>query len=277
MNFIKKIFSNSSGIIGAVLVLLFIIVATAAPLIAPYDPVKMHPADSLRSPDSTYWAGTDQFGRDIFSRLVYGARISLFVAVTSILISASVGGLLGTVLGYVGGNLDIIGMRFVDMMMAFPSLIMALIMVVFLGNSIQNIIIAITIAFTPVFIRIVRGSAITLKKKEFCLAAKASGAGTSWIIYYHIMPNIFPLLLTQSTLSFSKAIMFESALSFLGLGVQPPIPSWGGMIGTGRQFMSLAPWVVIAPGLGISIIVIGLNLLGDRLRDITDPYLRGRK
>lgn len=277
MSIISKIFSNISGIVGASLVLIYVISAIAAPLAAPYNPYEMDHINSLRSPDSSYWAGTDQFGRDIFSRIIYGARISLFLAVTSMLLSAIFGGVLGAVLGYVGGKADLIVMRFVDILMSFPSLILALTLVAFMGASLRNIIIAIAIPFTPVFVRMGRSAAIPIKEEEYCKASKASGASIPWIIYHHVLPNVFPLLLTQTTLSFSKAIIFESSLSFLGLGVQPPLASWGQMLGAGRQFMTLAPWIAIAPGLAISIVVIGLNLLGDTLRDVADPHLQNTR
>lgn len=256
------------------MVLIYIVAAILAPVITPYNPTKTHSVDSLRPPNSKYWAGTDQFGRDILTRLIYGARISLFIAVTSILIATIIGGLVGAILGYLRGSVELLTMRLVDILMAFPSLVLALLLVAFFGISIHNIIIAIAIPFTPVFIRMARSATIPLKERGFCKAAEASGASTFRIIYRHLIPNIFPILISQSTLSFSKAILFEASLSFLGLGVQPPTPSWGQMIGNGRQFMSLAPWLTIIPGVTIAIIVISLNLLGDTLRDIFDPYLR---
>lgn len=277
MRILRRILFSPSGFVGSVVLLIYLFAALFSPLFAPHAPTKMRSAESLQPPNLSYWAGTDQFGRDIFSRLIYGARISLTVAVTSILLATTIGGLIGATLGYLGGKIEIFSMRFVDILMAFPSLVLALLLVAFFGASVRNIIIAIAVPFTPVFIRMARGSTITLKQKEFCKAAESVGASTPRIIYRHVIPNILPILTAQATLSFSKAILFESSLSFLGLGVQPPTPSWGQMIGAGRQYMSLAPWLTIAPGITISIIVISLNLLGDTLRDATDPYLQHTK
>jgi ABC-type dipeptide/oligopeptide/nickel transport system permease subunit len=271
----KHLVAKKSGIVGGILVMSYLALAIGADLIAPYDPLAMHPSNLLQSPNHAFLAGTDQLGRDVFSRLVFGARISLYVAILSVAISAAVGGLLGAIFGYFGGVIDGVGMRLTEILMAFPSMILALALVAFLGASIHNVVLALAISYCPVFIRMARGSAISLRERDFVLASKAIGASTFGIIRQNIVPNIFPVLLTQFTLSFSSAILFEAALSFLGLGVQPPTPSWGNMLGEGRQFMLMAPWLTVLPGLTISIIVIGINLLGDAMRDVLDPRLHG--
>jgi len=273
---IKQLRAKKSGIVGGILVVLYLVLAIGAPLIAPYDPLAMHLSALLQSPGSTFLAGTDQLGRDVFSRLVFAARTSLYVAFVSIAISGTVGGLCGAILGYFGGVIDGLGMRLTEIVMAFPSMILALILVAFLGASIHNVILALAISYCPVFIRMARSSSISLREREFVLASKAIGASAFAVISRNIIPNIVPLLLTQVTLSFSSAILFEAALSFLGLGVQPPTPSWGNMLGEGRQFMLMAPWLTVLPGLTISVIVIGINLLGDAMRDVLDPRLRGQ-
>jgi len=277
MYLFKTILSSPDGFIGSALVFSYVLMAIAAPLIAPYDPLIMHPQDRFYPPSGRYLGGTDQFGRDILSRLIYGARASLCVAVVSVGLAAISGGFLGAVFGYLGGKLDILLMRLIDILISFPPLILALSIVAFLGASIHNVIVALAVTYFPVFVRMARGTAISLKQKEFVQAAQAIGAGHSWIVLHHIMPNVLPTLLAQATLAFSWAILTEAALSFLGLGVQPPTPSWGAMLGEGGQFMLIAPWIAIFPGLAIATIVIGINLLGDRIRDVLDPRLRGRR
>ena len=270
----KRILKSPSGISGVVIVLTYIIIASLAPLVAPYDPLAMHPADRLTSPNSRFLAGTDQFGRDMLSRILFGARTSLYFAFASVGIATLIGGLLGTAMGYIGGILDSLVMRVVDIMLSFPPLILALSLVAFLGSGPSNIIIALAVTYTPIFTRMARGPAIPLKEREFVQASIAAGAGLLRIIFKHILPNVIPLIIIQSSLALSWAILTEAALSFLGLGVQPPTPSWGAMLGEGRRFMIAAPWLAVFPGIAITIIVIGFNLLGDGLRDILDPRLR---
>jgi len=273
----KTILKSPDGFIGSALVFSYMLIAIAAPLIAPYDPLAMHPQDRFYPPSVRYLGGTDQFGRDILSRLIYGARASLYVAFVSVGLAAVSGGFLGVIVGYLGGKVDILFMRLVDILISFPPLILALSIVAFLGASIHNVIAALAVTYLPIFVRMTRGMAISLKQKEFVQAAQAIGAGHSRVVLYHIMPNVLPILLTQATLAFSWAILTEASLSFLGLGVQPPTPSWGAMLGEGRQFMLIAPWIAIFPGLAIVTIVIGINLLGDRMQDVLDPRLRGRR
>ena len=274
---LKQLRAKKSGLVGGILVVLYLALAIGAPFIAPYDSSAMHLSALLQPPSFTFLAGTDQLGRDVFSRLLFGARISLYVASVSIAISGTVGGLFGAIFGYFGGVVDGLGMRLTEILMAFPSMILALVLVAFLGASIHNVILALAISYCPVFIRMARSSSISLREREFVLASKALGASAFGIIWRNIIPNTVPLLLTQVTLSFSSAILFEAALSFLGLGVQPPTPSWGNMLAEGRQFMLMASWLTVLPGLTISVVVIGINLLGDAMRDVLDPHLRGRQ
>lgn len=271
---VRKLLGNPSSAVGLIIILLYLAMALLAPLIAPHDPLTMHPADSLKPPNSHFWAGTDQFGRDALSRIIFGARISLYVSFMSVGIATLIGGIIGSTVGYVGGGIDNLAMRIVDIMLSFPPLILALCIVAFLGPNSNNIIIALATTYTPIFIRMARGPAIALREMEFVQASIALGAGLPRIIWNHILPNIIPLIIIQTSLALSWAILTEAALSFLGLGVQPPTPSWGTMLGEGRRFMTAAPWLAIFPGITITLIVIGLNLLGDGIRDILDPRLR---
>lgn len=273
----KAILKSLDGFIGGVLVISYALMAITAPFIAPYDPLAMHPENRFHPPNIRHPGGTDQFGRDILSRLIYGARASLYVAVVSVGLAAVSGGFLGVILGYLGGKLDILLMRLMDILISFPPLILALSIVAFLGASAHNIIIALAVTYFPVFARMTRGETLSLKQREFVQAARAIGAGYSRIVLRHIMPNVLPVLLAQATLAFSWAILTEASLSFLGLGIQPPTPAWGAMLGEGKQFMLIAPWVAVFPGLAITTIVIGINLLGDRMRDVLDPRLRGKR
>ncbi len=273
---LKRLFSDLGGALGGAIVLLYVVAAVAAPLVAPHGPLDMDYSLTLNPPSASHWMGTDRFGRDVFSRVVYGARISLYVAFFSIGASALAGALLGSAVGYVGKSVDMIFMRLVDILMAFPALVLALTLTAFLGTDIHNLILAIAVVYSPQFIRLARGNALALRDREFVQAARAAGASRGHIVYRHVIPNVLPIVLAQATLGFSTAILMESALSFLGLGVQPPTPSWGTMIASEREFIELAPWLAIFPGLAISVVVIALNLFGDRVRDVFDPRLRGR-
>lgn len=274
MSMIRKLLGNPSSATGLVIVVAYLAMALLAPVIVPGDPLKMHPADSLKPPHSQFWAGTDQFGRDVLSRIIFGARISLYVSCMSVGLATLIGGIIGSVVGYVGGRMDDLAMRIVDIMLSFPPLILALSIVAFLGSNMNNIIIALATTYTPIFIRMARGPAIALRETEFVQASIALGSRLPWITRKHIWPNIAPLIIIQASLALSWAILTEATLSFLGLGVQPPTPSWGTMLGEGRRFMTAAPWLAIFPGIAIALVVIGFNLLGDGLRDILDPRLR---
>jgi peptide/nickel transport system permease protein len=274
MEMVGKLLKNPSSAVGLVIVIIYLTMALLAPVIVPADPLKMNPADSLKPPNARFLAGTDQFGRDMLSRIIFGVRVSLYISLISVGLATLIGGIIGSVVGYIGGRMDDLIMRIVDIMISFPPLILALSIVAFLGSNINNIIIAIATTYTPIFIRMARGSAIALREVEFVQATIALGSSLPRIIRHHIWPNITPLIIIQASLALSWAILTEAALSFLGLGVQPPTPSWGAMLGEGRQFMVNAPWLAIFPGIAITLAVIGFNLLGDGLRDILDPRLR---
>ena len=261
------------GLLGIFLVFAFVLMAVAAPLLSPYDPISQ-PGGQLEAPSSTYWLGTDEFGRDILSRIIYGAQVSLQVGVISVGIALVIGGALGLVSGYYRGMTDAIIGRIIDIMFAFPTIILIIAISGILGPSLVTAMIAIGIVYAPIFARIVRGPTLAVMQQQYVEAAHAIGAGQIRIMARYILPNIAAPIIVQATLSFSTAILSEATLSFLGLGTQPPDASWGIMLGTGRRYMELAPWVAIYPGLAIALAVLGWNLLGDALRDALDPQLR---
>lgn len=258
---------------GAALVLVFVGMAALAPALAPYAPDDQI-AKRLSRPQAAYLLGTDEFGRDIFSRIVYGARISLWVGVVSVGIALAGGATSGLVSGYFGGRLDILLMRVVDVMFSIPPIILAITLTGILGPGLNNAMVAIGLVYLPTFARIARGPVLTVVAQEYVEAARASGAGSGRVIRLHVLPNVAAPLIVQTTLALSTAILAEATLSFLGLGIQPPEPSWGTMLGTGRKYMELAPWVAIFPGAAVMLLVLGFNLLGDGLRDVLDPRLK---
>lgn len=268
-----RLFQHRLGLIGGGLIALLVLMAVAAPLLTPYDPIDQI-ARPFQAPGGAHPLGTDRFGRDIWSRLVFGSRTSLQVGVISVSIALLIGGSVGLISGFYGGWFDSIAQRLIDIMLAFPGLILIIAIASVLGPSLQNAMFAIGITASPSFARLVRGSTLTIKQRQYVEAAQAIGAGAPRIMLYGILPNIAAPVIVQTTLAFSGAILAEASLSFLGLGTQPPDPAWGTMLGEGRQFMSLAPWVAFYPGLAIALSVLGFNLLGDALRDTLDPSLR---
>jgi peptide/nickel transport system permease protein len=271
----RLLMKNPVGMVGAVIVLFTIVVAVCAPLIAPYDPSNQD-ADRLLGPSAAHLLGTDELGRDTFSRVVYGARVSLEVGIVAVFVSLVFGGLLGILSGYFGGALDSIIMRIVDILFAFPGLILAIVIAGLLGPSSQNAMIAIGVIYAPAFARVIRGSILGVLNELYIESARVSGAMTFRLIFQHVLPNILAPMIVLVTVYLSSAILSEASLSFLGLGTQPPEPSWGGMLNAARSFMEINPWMAIAPGLAIMIVVLGLNFLGDGLRDVLDPRLRER-
>ncbi len=265
------------GFAGAVVVLVVFVVGVLAPVIAPYDPKAISMADRLVSPGLEHLLGTDQLGRDVLSRLMYGARTSLTVSFASVFGGAIIGGFLGIVSGYFRGRLDLVLQRLIDMMQAFPLLVLALVIVALLGASTRNVIIAIAVALIPSYNRVVRGSTLAVANYPYVEAARTIGATNTRILLQHILPNIMAPLLVLMTASFGSAILVETSLTFLGVGASPTEPTWGGMLSVeGRTFWERAPWLAIFPGVAISLAVLGYNLLGDALRDIWDPTMRGR-
>jgi peptide/nickel transport system permease protein len=262
---------RKGAMVALVVLLIIIAMAIFAPYLAPYDPIKQGWSSVRKPPSALYWFGTDEVGRDLFSRIIYGARASLSAGVISVTIAMAIGVPLGLMAGYRGGWLDAIISRFTDAMLACPFLILAIAMAAFLGPSLSNAMIAIGITATPLFIRLTRGQVIAVKVEDYVEAARAVGNSPLRIAVRHIMPNILPQLLVQATLTIATAIIAEAALSFLGLGQQPPAPSWGSMLNSAQRFLSNAPWMAVFPGLAIFITVLSFNLLGDGLRDALDP------
>jgi peptide/nickel transport system permease protein len=262
------------AVAGAAIVIAYLAAAAGAPLLSPDDPLRMHSQALLAPPGGGHPFGTDQFGRDLLTRLLYGARSSLAVAFGSVAMALAIGGSTGILAGYYGGVLDNVLMRVMDVIFAFPAILLAITIMAVAGTSLGNVVLAIGIVYTPQFARVIRASALETRGLEYVEAAGALGARTLRILTRHLLPNIMAPLIVQTSLSLSFAILTESALSFLGLGTQPPTPSWGNMLAEARRFMVIAPWTAIFPGAAIALIVLGFNLLGDGLRDLLDPRLR---
>lgn len=275
LNSWKKVFSrlirNKSAVIGGIFILFFIIISIFAHFLTPYDPIEQDMLNKLQPPSSEHWFGTDNFGRDIFSRVIQGAGITMFVGFFSVALGAAVGIFLGIISGYYGGKIDSIIMRIMDIFLAFPGILLALAIVSVLGGGLFNVILAVSISSIPIFARITRASTLTIKKLEYIDAMRALGASDRRIIFKHIFPNITSPIIVQATLNIATAIISASGLSFLGLGAQPPTPEWGAMLSEGRNFLFNAPHVALFPGLAIVIVVLAFNLLGDGLRDALDP------
>jgi len=270
---LRRLGRSPSAMAGLFIITTYVVVALFSTWLTPYSPVAQNPGDRLLAPNGQYWVGTDEFGRDIFSRLMVGATNSLTVAMLSVSLAFVGGTLLGTVSGYAGGWTDNVIMRLVDLMFAFPALLLALAIAAALGPGLRNTVIAIAVVYLPIFARVARGSVLLLKGLEFVEASRSLGVGHARLIFKHILPNAIAPSLVQLSLAFSWAILTEAALSFLGLGTIPPNPSWGSMLSDARKMMELAPWMAVAPGLAIMFCVLGFNLLGDGVRDILDPHL----
>jgi len=277
---LSQLWRNKTAVAGMLIVSFFIITAIFAPQLSPHSPVETSLYDQLKPPvwhEKGSWKnilGTDDLGRDILSRLIYGARVSLIVSVFSVGIAFVFGTLFGSVAGYYKGKLDSIIMRIMDIILAFPYLLLAIVVVAFLGPSLQNCMMAIGITYVPRFARIVRGSVLEESEKDYVTAARSIGAKDFRIIFIAIIPNCLGPLIVQTTLSFASAILDAAALSFLGLGAQPPTPEWGAMIARSRSLILRASWVMTFPGIAILLAVLGFNLFGDGLRDALDPRLR---
>ncbi|KMK90439.1 nickel transporter permease [Rossellomorea marisflavi] len=270
----KSFRKNKIALIGLFIVLFFVILAIAAPLIAPQGINEQNLAKRLQAPSSEHWFGTDDFGRDILSRIIHGARISLWVGFFAVIGSAVAGSLLGIVAGYYGRWVDTIISRIFDIMLAFPSILLAIAVVAALGPSLRNALIAIAIINIPNFGRLVRSRVLSVKQEEYVMAAKAIGMKDNRILLHHILPNSMAPIIVQGTLAIATAIIEAAALGFLGLGAQAPQPEWGKMLADARTFMLQAPWTMIFPGLAIMLTVLGFNLMGDGLRDALDPKMK---
>ena len=272
----RRMARSPNLIVGVVVLVVVVGAALFARFLAPYNPIDQSFADQLRPPSAAHLFGTDEFGRDIFSRVVYGARIALTVGVISDGIALTVGVVFGVLAGYFGGWLDSGVMRTVDVMLAFPYLLLAMIVVAILGPNLNNAMIAIGIVYTPQFARLVRSAVLAIRGQEFVEAAEALGAGSIRVLARHVVPNVLSPIIVMGTLTVGFTIVETAGLSFLGLGASPPTPEWGSMLATGRSYMLTAPWIATFPGLAILVTVIGFNLVGDGLRDLLDPRLRGR-
>jgi peptide/nickel transport system permease protein len=260
--------------IGGAIVLTLVLLGLFGPLIAPFNPNDQQIRDTLRVPQwfgGPHVLGTDNLGRDILSRLLYGARVSLIIAFTVVLISGAIGITLGAISGYFGGRVDFLIQKLVEVIWAFPALLLAIAILAYLGQGLQNLILALVAQRWIQYCRVVRGESLALRNREFVIAAHVIGAGNARIIAHHIFPNIVPSALVIGTFAMASSIIAEASLSFLGLGVPPDVPTWGTMLGDGRSYISTAPWLTIFPGLAIFTVVLGINLLGDGLRDVLDP------
>ncbi len=262
------------AVLGLIIVLIYVLLAIFAPLLAPYDPLKQSLPDMLQKPNAQHLLGTDEVGRDILSRILYGSRISLRIGFTVVILAFLIGVPIGIIAGYYGGILDSLLMRTMDVLMAFPGMLLAILFVSILGPGLNNAILAVGLFTVPSFARLARGETLSLKHCEYIEASKAIGAGNFRIIVTHVLNNIMAPLIVTSTLSFGNSILTTSGMGFLGIGAQPPTPEWGAVLSSGRQYLLMAPHVTMIPGLAILFLVLGLNLLGDGLRDVLDPKLK---
>jgi len=270
----RQLRRNPVAMIGAVILVLEIIIALAAPLIAPFDPLDQNPRAALRPPSSEHWMGTDDTGRDLLSRVIFGARISLRVGIISVLIGGGIGITLGIIAGFRGGWLDNIIMRFVDLLLAFPGILLALGIIAILGPGLTNVMLAVGISSIPAYTRVARGSTLALRERDYVTSARSIGAKDRRIMLRYILPNVLPPLVVLATLGIAGAILTAAGLSFIGLGAVPPTPEWGAILTLGRKYINQAWWYTTFPGLAIMITVLGINMLGDALRDALDPKLR---
>ena len=267
----RKMKKNRSALVGAVIVLFFTILAVSAPILPIIDPVATSWTAIRKAPSAMYWLGTDDLGRDILSRMIWGARASLMAGVFSVAIAVGIGVPFGLISGYFGGWVDMVISRITEALLAMPFLIMAIALAAFLGPSLMNAMIAIGLSAMPIFVRLTRGQVLAVKTEDYVEGARAVGLNHFEIMTRYILPNVFAPIIVQATLTIATAIIAEASLSFLGLGQQPPAPSWGSMLNVAKNFLSQAPWMAMWPGAAIFLVVIGFNLLGDGLRDALDP------
>jgi len=273
--FRRVFFGRRVVIFGFVIIVVLIIAAIFAPLLAPYDPYQQDLKSALQHPNAAHWLGTDEIGRDVLSRLIYGTRTSLMVGVVAVGVAALIGVTLGLISGYFGGWLDTIVMRVIDALMAIPGLVLALVFAAMLGGGLLNIMIAIGIAMVPTYCRLMRGQVLSVKQSDFILAAHSLGSNDIRIMLRHILPNCLPPLIVLITLQLGMAILTEAGLSYIGIGIAPPGAAWGSMVNEGYKFLQINPVLSFAPGMSIMLVVLAFNLVGDGLRDALDPRLRG--
>jgi len=273
---IRRILAGPGALLGGVLLLGFIAAAVLAPLLAPYDWNETRVCARLAAPSAAHPFGCDLYGRDLFSRVLYGSRFSLAVGVGTTAISLVLGGAFGMAVALAGGRVDAAGVRAIDVLLGFPPIVMAILVVAVLGVGLQNAALAVGIAGVPRFARIVRGASLSLVRRDFIEGARAIGARDGRILARHLLPNLAPTLIVLASLDLGNAILFTATLSFLGLGAQPPTPEWGAMLNAGREFIRYAPWTMLFPGGALFLVVMSVNLVGDRLGQVLDPRQRGR-
>ncbi|MBI2885705.1 MAG: ABC transporter permease [Chloroflexi bacterium] len=271
---LRRLRRSRASVAGAVVILVFTLVAVFAAALAPYDPIQTDTSVAFGPPSVLHWFGTDNLGRDILSRIVHGARISLWIGIISVAIGAAVGTVLGLLAGYYARVVDSVIMRLTDAMLAFPGILLALIFVAALGSNLVNLMIAVGISSVPRYARLVRGSVLSAKENVYVEAARAIGCDNPRIMFRHILPNVIAPVIVVSTLGVAAAILAAASLSFLGLGIQPPTPEWGAMLSGGRDYLRTAWWITVFPGLAITLVVLSTNMLGDGLRDALDPRLK---
>jgi peptide/nickel transport system permease protein len=271
----RRYWRNRVGVVALVVLLVIVAASVAAPLIAPFEPLQMQPSAAMSGPSPEHWLGTDRFGRDTFSRVLYGGQLTLQVAFVSALFSAMIGVSLGLLAGYRGGRVDDVIMRLIDVLLAFPGMIVALAVVAVLQPGLNSIILAVGISGIPYFVRVTRASTISVRHEAYVEAARVCGAGGFRITMLHILPNVAAPILVLLTLSAAHAVLTSASLSFLGLGVQPPAPEWGAMMNAGRDFLRQAPWLINGPGIALLVTVLAISTVGDALRDALDPRLKG--
>ena len=275
ISLIKALKRNKITIIGMILAIVIVFIAIFAPFLTTFDPLKQNVKQRLKAPDEINILGTDLYGRDIFARILYGSRNSLLIALLSVGFAMIIGVTFGLIAGYYGGKIDAVISMVINLLMSFPSIVLAILIVAVMGTGFWKVIIAIAVTLTPRFARLSRAPVMSIREQEYILAVKALGQFDSLIIFLHVLPNILGELIVVATLWMSTAVLGEAGLSFLGLGITPPMPSWGSMINEGVQYIVLFPWYSIFPGIAIFLMVIAFNLLGDGLRDVIDPKLRG--
>ncbi len=270
----RRFARNPGAVFGLVVFLALIVMAVFAPLISPFDPLAQGVGKPLQGPTTSHWAGTDSFGRDILSRIIYGARVALIVGIVSVFLAMVIGVTLGLISGYYGGLVDVVIMRVMDGLFAFPIIILAIAMMAVMGFGVRNVIIAVAVGFIAPFARVTRGDVLAVKEEPYIEAARLGGVRSLTIIFRHVLPNVLAPIIVQGALRVSGAIITESGLSFLGLGPPPPTPAWGRMIAEGQTFIVMAPHIATIPGIALMVAIVALNLLGDGLRDTLDPRMR---
>jgi ABC-type dipeptide/oligopeptide/nickel transport system permease subunit len=272
----RRVLMSPGAFVGAAILMLLVAGAILAPLVVPFDWNETRVCPRLAAPSAVHLFGCDLYGRDIFSRVLYGGRFSLSVGIATVAVSLVFGGLLGTAIGYAGGRANALGTRLIDVMLGFPPIITAILVVAVLGVGLWNAALAVGIAGIPRFARVVRGATLSLAGREFIEGAHAIGAGSRRVVFRHLLPNLAPTLIVLTSLDLGNAVLATATLSFLGLGAQPPTPEWGAMLNAGREFIRYAPWTMLFPGAALFLAVMAVNLVGDRLSQVLDPRQRGR-